>query len=282
MTTDFIFADDARQTRPSRKDLGKLLALGGIHVPGENVGPLETNLEELCRSVGFPRDQQFKWSPGKKESFQKQLLGGEERLSFFGQVVDLAKKHDAVATVVAEDEQYRCARKESRDHSHDVTTLFLERAAHSFKAVRRRGVVVIAKPGTGGSEKKFLASCMDLLESGTNYVDLNRLALPVMTMPSRHVRILQLADVVASCTVARISGESNFSPRIFECLKPLFRSESGRIGGVGLKLHPDYKYANLYHWLLGDSHFVKGGSGHPLPMKDRPYSNNSGEATSDR
>lgn len=74
------------------------------------------------------------------------------------------------------------------------------------------------------------------------------------------------------------AGESNFSPPIFECMKPLFRSETGRVGGVGLKLHPDYKYANLYHWLLGDSHFVRGGSGTPLPMKNRPYSDDSGEA----
>jgi hypothetical protein len=38
------------------------------------------------------------------------------------------------------------------------------------------------------------------------------------------------------------------------------------IGGSGLKLHPDLCYLNLYHWLLGDSYYRRGGGGHTLPM----------------
>jgi hypothetical protein len=51
----------------------------------------------------------------------------------------------------------------------------------------------------------------------------------------------------------------------------MFPRDFGRIGGLGLKIHPDFRYANLYHWLLGDSHFVRYQSGYPLPFKSRPY-----------
>jgi len=86
------------------------------------------------------------------------------------------------------------------------------------------------------------------------------------------------ADVVTSCVVARVSGESTHSPPVFDLIKPLLRSDGHRIGGVGLKIHPDFVYANLYHWLLGDSHFHRFNIGFPMPLKDRPFSNDAGEA----
>ena len=54
-------------------------------------------------------------------------------------------------------------------------------------------------------------------------------------------------------------------------MKVLLRSGSGRIGGVGLKIDPDFSYANLYHWVLGDTDFWRGNLGTPLPLNDRPY-----------
>jgi hypothetical protein len=49
------------------------------------------------------------------------------------------------------------------------------------------------------------------------------------------------------------------------------RVDGGRIGGVGVKIQPDFSYANFYHWLLGDTHFYKGFVGVPMPIIGRPY-----------
>jgi hypothetical protein len=92
------------------------------------------------------------------------------------------------------------------------------------------------------------------------------------------MRVLQLADIVVSCAVSRVSGESNFSPIVFPQVKKLLRFDGTRIGGVGLKLHPDLRYANLYHWLLGDSHWIKGLTGVPLPNKGIPFYLSAGES----
>jgi hypothetical protein len=51
----------------------------------------------------------------------------------------------------------------------------------------------------------------------------------------------------------------------------LLRDDGNRIGGVGVKIQPDFSYANLYHWLLGDTHFYKGFVGVPMPIIGRPY-----------
>jgi hypothetical protein len=143
-------------------------------------------------------------------------------------------------------------------------------------------LVVVATPGGGPAEKeKFLVYCLELKKTGTRFSQLNRLPLGVVTVNSYQMRLLQLADVVVSCTTARVAGEFNYSPAVFEMVKPILRCETDRIGGVGLKLHPDFVFANLYYWLVGDSHFLKGNVGHPLPLTGRLFSKDSGEAAHD-
>jgi len=55
-------------------------------------------------------------------------------------------------------------------------------------------------------------------------------------------------------------------------VKGLLAKKGERIGGVGLKLHPYFMYANLYHWLVGDTHFWMSGTAFPLPLACYPYS----------
>jgi len=47
----------------------------------------------------------------------------------------------------------------------------------------------------------------------------------------------------------------------------LLREDYGCKGGRGLKIHPDLRYGNLYHWLLGDEAFVRYEGGIDLPSK---------------
>src|SRR4051812_33178397 len=90
-----------------------------------------------------------------------------------------------------------------------------------------------------------------LFGRGTAYSALARLALAVAT-DSQLSRLVQLADVVTSCTASIVGGERRFAPKVFEAgVLPLLRRDYGCVGGRGLKLHPDYRYRNLYHWLLG-------------------------------
>jgi hypothetical protein len=149
----------------------------------------------------------------------------------------------------------------------------LERVHRLFGKIQSEGIVIVDRPGGGrADEDRFLGSCLETLLSGTDYVKPDRIALNVLSTPSRLIRLLQVADVITSCTVAMVGGEDNFSPPIFNEIRSLLDRDMGRIGGVGLKIHPDYKYANLYHWLLGDSDFFKALTGSPLPILTRPYS----------
>jgi hypothetical protein len=58
----------------------------------------------------------------------------------------------------------------------------------------------------------------------------------------------------------------------------MWRRRGTGIQGVGLKLHPDYVFANLYYWLLGERYICEGHAGYPLPIARFPYYENAGEA----
>jgi hypothetical protein len=132
--------------------------------------------------------------------------------------------------------------------------------------------VIADRPsGSRVNETRFLKGCLETLQSGTDYVKPQRIALNVPSTSSDMVRLLQVADVITSCTVARIAGENRFSPSIFSVVKKMLRCANGRIGGVGVKIHPDLKYLNLYHWVLDDTMFLKDGCSEPLPNQHHLY-----------
>ena len=128
------------------------------------------------------------------------------------------------------------------------------------------GTVCMTSPDhQSGTER--LAEVVALMGIEDDHIIVN-----VLFSPSRFSRLLQVASVITSCSIAAVSGENEFSPVVFASVKGLLAREGDRIGGVGLKLHPYFMYANLYHWLLGDSHFWKSGTRFPLPLACYPYS----------
>lgn len=251
--------------------MGPLTGIGGLHVPGDSVRDLEHALAELCTSAGFPQGQEFKWSPSRKDWMWKGLVE-DARQGFFIEAVGLAIAHGVRAIVVVEDTTHLPATDPRADHVFDATALFLERANNELTYRKTFGLVVVDRPSGGAAEEaRYLASCFETLSTGTKYVKPDRIAINVLSTPSHHVRLLQLADVVVSCTVSFVAGENRHSPPVFSAMLPMFHRSWVGIGGVGLKIHPDHNYVNLYHWLLGDQEFKKGRLVRQLPIADSPF-----------
>lgn len=274
LAVQLIFGDDSRQLTPWRRGMGPLVAIGGVHVAEDTARPLEEEIERLCGDVGFPPAEEFKWSP-RRSMWMWSNLHSPEREAFFRGALTVAGLYGASATVVVADARCRHAIKTSTSFEHDVTTMFLERAENALRAAGTNGVVVVDRPGGNrGSEDRFLAACANTVTVGTTYVlphCITRVETASSNYARDHGRLLQLADVVTGATLAYVAGEPTWSPPVFASIKPLLRRDGGRIGGVGLKLHPDLKYANLYYWLLGDDVWLKGYSGWGLPLPGRPY-----------
>jgi len=251
--------------------MGPLIAIGGVRIASEVVGQLEKAIEDLCTDLGFPPREEFKWSPGRG-LWMHDNLRGDQRENFFAEVLSLCANFDAQAVVVIEDTSRQPATNSAVGPEQDVTQMFLERISNQLYVSQTHGIVIVDRPRGGRSdENKFLARCLETLQQGIGYVRPDRIALNVLSTPSKLVRLIQVADLITSCTLATVAGESTYAPRIFPQIKPILHSHDGRIGGVGLKIHPDYCYANLYYWLLGDAYLNRGNTGFPLPMNNYPY-----------
>jgi hypothetical protein len=202
---DLFVLDDAVRASPEREGMGPLVAVGGLHVPSDSVGKLERALDALCLEIGFPAGQEFKWSPGR-ELWMRSNLKGKAREAFFLRALDLAREHEATALVVIDDSSKRRADPRARSAEEDVVILFLERAHNHLAGTQTEALLLADRPGGDRqSEVAFLAGCLTTMREGTDFVLPSRLTLAVSTQ-STLVRLLQLADVVASATLAHIAG----------------------------------------------------------------------------
>jgi hypothetical protein len=265
------FIDDVKQSKPTRPGMGPLVGVGALLVPCEVLLQLEHGLYQLGVDSQFPvndhKGSEFKWSPGK-ELWIKENLTGTAREEFLLNVVRSLHRHKATLIVVLEDRKYDVADSASTNHEIDVTRLLFERINHFLAAAKENAVVVHDRPSGGrGDENDFLTASIEMLREGTRFVNFDRIALNPLCTQSRFVRLLQAADVAIGCVAAYVSGEEKYSPVVFSSLLPLFNKGPKRIGGFGLKIHPEHIYVNLYHWLLGDT----TNSGEPLPRIRKPH-----------
>lgn len=228
---------------------------------------LEMALDDLClKSYGFPKGAVFKWSPSKDHWMRENLIK-ERREQFFNEALKLAVQHGATGIVTVSDATKGFATGKAETAEMDVFVMTLER--FDWALAQDVGLVIVARPPGGrGDEDKFLVSCADVVNQGTDYVSFKKLATNVLTMPFSNSRLLQLADLVVSISAAMVAGHKEFAGKSFPSVKAILRASAGKIGGVGLKIHPDFSYANLYHWLLGDNHFKNS----TLPIANRPFS----------
>ena len=269
------FVDDAQQAHPTRPGMRPLVATGGIVVPIDAAGNLESELGAICAAYGFPDGEEFKWSPDRDDWMRDNLVAARRR-DFFAEVLGAAGQAGVVVLVMISDTECNPATTGAPTPQFDTTVTFLERV-HNYVDDEGSYAVVIADRHGGGTRQdtEFLVNCQRVLTRGTRYVTLDRLPINLVTTQSSLVRLLQLADLVTSCTTAFVAGENEYSPAVFEAILPLARREYNCYGGRGIKIHPDFRYRNLYHWLLGDSHFTRFQDGRPLPDPQLPYAENA-------
>lgn len=270
-STHLIFADDAKQANPSRPGMGPLVATGGLIVPAETCGQLEVALNRACADAGFPEGEEFKWSPGR-ETWMRSNLIEDRRREFFLGVLGIANDADARVVVVVEDTSHNPANAGQRAEF-DTVIMFIERIENYLNTRRSTGLVITDRPGGNrAAEDKYLTRCLEVLLTGTPYVRVEHIPVNVLSTSSHLVRLLQLADLVTSCTTAFVAGEDTYAPAVFPAILAMAHRDYDSVGGRGIKIHPDYRYRNLYHWLLGDADFVRYQTGVPLPEPNYPYS----------
>lgn len=268
-----LFLDDSKQNDAPRHGIGGLVAIGGISVAASQANELNLRLAEECLSkFGLPSDAPFKWSPPKKSWFKKNL-SDEQRGELLKHVLTIVKEYDPSA-IVSLCELATSPLAGADTHEMSALLMVMERF-HTSIGFADTGIIIIDRPAGGKTdEESYLTTCADIAASGSKYAQFKKLACPIVSMPFSLSRILQIADLVVSITTAHFAGRPA-AAEFFPYVLPLLKTLDGRRGGASVKIHPDFKYANLYHWLLEDEYLKKGSIGVPMPLKDRPYRHSS-------
>ncbi len=273
--------DDAQQRKCPRDGIGELVGVGGLILPAAAARSLDRTATEICERFGFPEGEAFKWSPSK-DYWMRDNLRKENRTEFFLTILRAAQEHGAVAQVAMVDPTKPGAHVRAKTPAMYATMLCLERLDNFLRPKRECGVVIAAKPSGGASdEEELLAECLDMLTVGTAFAGLRQIAFNVLTSPFKFSRLLQIADLIVSASTALAAGNVAFAAPLQPEIKTLLRSEGGRVGGIGMKMEPDWCFVNLYHWLWGDDEYRRVSKRLRLPIASRPYSRGADQFPSD-
>lgn len=268
-----LFLDDSTQKTCRREKMQSMVAVGGLMIDHTQARKLETEIDQICKLYGFPDREPFKWS-SKNGSWLRENLRDENRSNFYRDVLVMAKEHSGIGMVCAVDPSMKAANP-GRNAQEDSLLLALERFDWILTPQKESGMVIVARPSGGRpDEDKFLDGCVALVSQGTCYTKFTGLlATQILTTPYQNSRLLQIADLIVSITNAMIAGNTKYAGVTFPFVKDILHRDGDRINGVGVKIHPDFSYMNLYHWILGDKYIRRGKSGWSLPFENYPYAN---------
>ncbi|MGW0980351.1 DUF3800 domain-containing protein [Streptomyces xiamenensis] len=274
-----VFIDDSGQPRPRRESLGELVSVGAVMFPEDQAARYSREVDRLRAEIGMPGSEEFKWN-SSKGSFMAQA-GGEIVKRTRRRLLEIAADCGVRTAVVIWDRGMLPWTKE--DVAREILGYLYERIEMHLAANDERGIVIADIPGGGNKDhSKWLSEALDLTTVGTRFAKPERVVMPIVTAPSDHVPHLQLADLVTAATTAAVAGREA-GMELIDGLKPLARRNAyGYVGGAGVVLWPP-SLNDLYYWVLGESTYVKGGSGHPIGPTDdkfaqpgRPFRNISG------
>lgn len=274
---DVFFADDSIQ-KSRREKMEKVIGLGGVLVPEGALRPLAAAVDTITASFGLPKDVELKWSP-KKNTWIYDNLHDDKRTDCYGQVLGAALAHEAKAVVVCWDTGH--GNKKPDDAFETCVDYLFERISVNLAKRGASAIIIADRPGGGkDQEEQFLSNFVDRTQNGTDYVVPDHVLLNVLTTPSHLVRHLQIADLVTGITTAMVCGLDQFAAPLFPTVQKMFITNNmDGVAGTGLKIAPN-GLENLYHWVLGEKLFHKGGGAisHRLPSPKLPFSTDALQA----
>jgi hypothetical protein len=259
-----IFVDDSKQTS-KREHLGKLIALGAVSFPAENVRRFADSFVEVMSDFGVPPATELKWAPSKNSWF-RQDENSTLQTAVRERILQIALENDVRAMVIVQDLETSPLHQISSAETNVLTWLF-ERIERDLDGNSETAIVIFDKPGGGlEQEDTWLTKARLTTEAGTRYVPAKSLALPILTAPSHHHPQIQLADLIVGAVTGAVAG-NRYGLELMPFIKPLLRSgPRGLIAGFGLKIYPD-RIHNLHYWVHGEKHVMYKWHQLPLPLK---------------
>ena len=270
-----IFIDDSQQKDCPREGVGDLVSLGAVSVPEDAVSPFAQALRSIRKDLAIPDGEEIKWKPAQGSFLA--AAGGAVNAELRTRMLEAAIDLGIQSMVVIVDHSATYTSRSVTDLGAIILKWLYERITMHLGDRHELGIVIADKPGGGPSQEgKWLAGTLDLTDNGTEYVEPDRVVLPIVTAPSHHLPHLQLADLVVAASTAALAGR----PAGLDLKDLLYRLAHkhalGSINGAGVVLWPPRP--NLYYWAFGEDSYSRPSAmaGYVLPHKDFKYSSDDG------
>ena len=243
------FIDDTRQSDPKRAGIGPLQALGAVMMSVDALSPMATRMNEILNVHGVAEDVELKWKPPSDSPLAGCAKRHELQADVLRAAADIGVRS---AVVIIEDVDIP---EHWQPLERTILSWLYERIEKCLKRHNTQGVVISDRPGGGTPEHdKWLKDTLDLTEFGTRYVAAERVVLPIVTSPSKHLRQLQLADLIVGATTAAVAG-NRYATAMAPLLRKLAHTDQvGVAADVGIKLYPR-DLNNLHHWVFGEPNY---------------------------
>lgn len=242
------YIDDTKQDG-KKEGIGHLVAYGAVVFPEDEIRQFSLDFWGIYDKLDIPHDAEMKWSV--RHEWFKDPSNVHARHALYEQVLQSAKVHHAEASVVVWDES---AVPDHHGKTAEVATVewLVERivisASTRDETIPKNVFLVFDEvSGQRRQDHDWIESKRKLIQEGTSYVDNSPVVSVPLTAPSYLFPPLQLADFVAGCITARVSG-NQFSEDLYPLIFPILQKSSTtqEVFGSGVKLHP----LSLKHYSL--------------------------------
>lgn len=271
-----VFIDDSQQTDPPRRDLGPLVALGGVVVQDDQLSAYTAALSSIRTDLAIPSDEEIKWKPHRGSylaSAGKEVIT-DLRIRMLQAAIDLGIR--SIVVMVDHGAAYKSWT--AVEVGKELLRWLFERVTILLTKADDIGVMIADKPGGGSAdEARWLADALRLTDDGTEYVEPGRIVLPVLTAHSHHVPHLQLADLVTAASAAAVAGRSA-GLELKDLLRQLaHRNQYDYAWGAGIVLFPS-EMVNLAYRAFGETvaYKISVNGGFGLPDRRYPYYDDDG------
>lgn len=235
----------------------RILGYGGFVVDEAELRNVELGVRAVKAKHGVPQDVELKWSPRPNHFLRSKAFEGK-RPELYRDT--LAILNDTEATVLCgvhylED----CYGRKDHGWSVAKTKEWAAKKQLAYLAERFQRPVLSSSDGTGiiiadeyesrKGEQALIEYFRATMLEGTQFEQLDRIAVPVLTAPSTHSSHIQVADIVAGVVVGHLGGNpyaaEQFEPVALRCLRnpregvTVFDSSlSEEVLGFGIKVFP--------------------------------------------
>jgi len=232
------------------------LGYGGICVSDEKVKSLVKAIIDVKKRHQIPRDVELKWSPERGHFLRTNFKG--VRSDLYRDVINVLSEHN-VRVIVSVHSLSECYGVRLHDWTTERAALWAAKQQLQFLAERfennvlvdhdDNGIIISDRYGSRVGEEDLISDFNFTMIVGTAYSNFHRIILPPMMGDSKHLHLIQAADIVTGIVVATL-GNSHFGIELFEDVAQLFvtnptseaiayaSSFSHAVMGYGLKLFP--------------------------------------------